>query len=184
MSISSEAVKRWRHTTKDTIIKALGGKCVICGYDKCREAIDLHHIDPTKKEFNFGEIMAHPTKWKKIADEAKKCVLLCANHHREFHSGLISLPVVLPVFDPKFDDTKTIAIQEPQSPCLICGKPKPTFQITCSQHCSHKRARKVDWSNIDLVELLKSYKSYRKVGEVLGVSGSAVKKRAVKLKII
>ena len=32
-------------------VKLLGGKCCICGYDKCIDALVFHHRDPSIKEF-------------------------------------------------------------------------------------------------------------------------------------
>lgn len=32
---------------------AHGGKCVKCGYDKCMDALQFHHTDPTQKEFDL-----------------------------------------------------------------------------------------------------------------------------------
>ena len=30
--------------------KMAGGKCSVCGYDKCLYALDFHHLDPDKKD--------------------------------------------------------------------------------------------------------------------------------------
>ena len=35
-------------------IKLLGGKCSICGYDRCIEALEFHHTNPDVKEFKLG----------------------------------------------------------------------------------------------------------------------------------
>jgi hypothetical protein len=54
---------------------------------KCNDSrwfvLDFHHVDPSQKLFDLGE----GTKFgkNKILNEIKKCVLLCANCHREFH---------------------------------------------------------------------------------------------------
>ncbi|HUS49286.1 MAG TPA: hypothetical protein VMZ91_03930 [Candidatus Paceibacterota bacterium] len=59
-------------------------KCEICGYNKCSEALDFHHKDLNKKEFNIGQAI---NKWgkEKILEEIKKCICICANCHRELH---------------------------------------------------------------------------------------------------
>ena len=71
---------------KDFIIKLLGGECKHCGYKKYNGALDLHHINPEEKDPNFKSIRG----WgkEKIIDEVKKCILLCANCHREEHYNL------------------------------------------------------------------------------------------------
>ena len=35
-------------------IKLLGGKCSICGYDRCVDALEFHHENPEIKEFKLG----------------------------------------------------------------------------------------------------------------------------------
>lgn len=61
-----------------------GGKCIRCGYNKCFEALDFHHVDPENKIGTVAYLFMD--KGKKAAfDEAKKCILICANCHRETH---------------------------------------------------------------------------------------------------
>ena len=69
-------------------IQYLGGKCAHCGYDKYICALDIHHIDPSKKDKMF----AHHAfwSWKRLKKELENCILLCSNCHRAFHSGLIT----------------------------------------------------------------------------------------------
>lgn len=92
MSKSSEAVKDWRRRTKQKIIEAMGGKCVLCGYDKLQEVFDLHHMIPDKKTFSFASVRANPIAWHKIVNELRNCVLLCANCHREVTAGYQTVP--------------------------------------------------------------------------------------------
>jgi len=91
MSKSSEKVKKWRKNSKKKIVDALGGKCRVCGYNKCHQALDVHHVDPSKKEFSFGAYRASPKSWEKAKVELKKCVLLCGNCHAEVHDGILDI---------------------------------------------------------------------------------------------
>jgi len=68
----------------------LGKGCLICGYDKCPSALDFHHLNPEEKERIISSMIAS-CSWKKVLEEIKKCVVLCANHHREFEEGLLDL---------------------------------------------------------------------------------------------
>lgn len=77
---------------KEYIIKMLGGKCMRCGYDKCTEALDLHHKDPSVKEFTLSQRWT--CKLEDLIKEASKCELLCANCHREEHFKLKNGPLV------------------------------------------------------------------------------------------
>ena len=65
-------------------IEYLGGKCKDCGYNKCINAFDLHHRDPSQKDFEW--CLLKRRKWTIIQIELDKCDLLCANCHRERHS--------------------------------------------------------------------------------------------------
>jgi len=73
------------------MVEAMGGKCQICGYDRCPEALDFHHLNPDEKDFGFGKIIASPKAVSKIIIELKKCVMLCSNCHREVHAGIIEI---------------------------------------------------------------------------------------------
>ena len=71
---------------KQQCVDYLGGKCSVCGYDKCIEALEFHHIDPsTKKTNNGGRGIDRRISFESQKPELDKCVLLCANCHREAH---------------------------------------------------------------------------------------------------
>ncbi len=38
------AVTKRRKTIRQKAIKYKGGKCQICGYNKCKEALEFHHL--------------------------------------------------------------------------------------------------------------------------------------------
>jgi hypothetical protein len=73
--------------------KEYGGCCTKCGYDKCFDALHFHHKDASTKNAYYlgvGEI-AKTCSLTKAREEAKKCVLLCANCHIELHHKLRGL---------------------------------------------------------------------------------------------
>jgi predicted HNH restriction endonuclease len=78
--INTEASQR-RLALKERAIAYLGGKCQICGYDKCPSAFDFHHVGA--KDFNISA----KSSWAVILPELRRCTLLCSNCHREVHSG-------------------------------------------------------------------------------------------------
>ncbi len=47
-----EWIKRKRKRVKTNAIKYLGGKCKLCGYNKCKQALEFHHINPEEKNSN------------------------------------------------------------------------------------------------------------------------------------
>lgn len=65
--------------------KQQGGKCQKCGYDKYLGALEFHHMDPSQKDFTIGN---RNFKLEECIKEAKKCILLCSNCHKELHANL------------------------------------------------------------------------------------------------
>lgn len=63
-----------------------GAKCVRCDYNKCLDALEFHHIDPTQKEFHLGE--RRGLSMDKLKVELDKCILICRNCHTEIHAEL------------------------------------------------------------------------------------------------
>lgn len=66
---------------KQSLVNSLGGKCSICGYNKCLPALEFHHQD--EKLGALSELMKKSFKF--ALEEVKKCILVCANCHREIH---------------------------------------------------------------------------------------------------
>lgn len=64
--------------------------CSVCGYDRCTQALDLHHLDSSTKEETVSNLI-YRRGIKYVEAELKKCVVLCANCHREHHAGLLDL---------------------------------------------------------------------------------------------
>ena len=58
--------------------------CAKCG-DKRSYVLDFHHLDPKEKDYTIARITSNSTKMDTIKKEIEKCVVLCANCHREFH---------------------------------------------------------------------------------------------------
>ena len=78
-----DAVTRWRRNTKEKLVEYKGGKCKVCGYDKCIDALEFHHRDPSKKDFS---ISGKTWSYEKLQAEVDKCDLVCSNCHRELHN--------------------------------------------------------------------------------------------------
>lgn len=75
-----------RRSMKKQAIKILGGECMICGYNKCIDALELYHKDPNEKEFKLGS--GNTMSWKEYRSEVKKCILLCSNCHKEIYASI------------------------------------------------------------------------------------------------
>ncbi len=85
------SVSKRRKQNKLVLVEYKGGKCELCGYSKCIAALEFHHKDPKQKSFNLN---GNTIGLKKQKQEADKCLLLCANCHREVHEMERSTTVV------------------------------------------------------------------------------------------
>lgn len=84
---TKDVSKLRQQTVKQKCIEYKGDKCEICNYNKCQGALEFHHIDPTKKDFTIAH-KSHSFN-DLIKQELDKCILVCANCHREIHAELI-----------------------------------------------------------------------------------------------
>lgn len=73
-----------REVMKQKSVVYKGGKCVKCGYNKCIQALEFHHIDSNNKSFSISG--NYNISWERIKNELNKCILICANCHRELHA--------------------------------------------------------------------------------------------------
>ena len=72
------------------LVDEAGGCCAICGYERCIINLQFHHVDPAEKRFPMT--MAIGKSIATFREEAKKCVLVCANCHGEIEAGLVESP--------------------------------------------------------------------------------------------
>jgi len=86
---SSDAVIKRRQNLKKMSVEYKGGKCSLCGYNKCISALAFHHLNPNEKDF---QISGKSISWDKIKNELEKCILVCSNCHQEIHTNLIHIP--------------------------------------------------------------------------------------------
>jgi len=83
----------------DAFMNPLKIKCVKCGYQRCKFALEFHHIDSSQKDYpvNIDTWTRLPLKMpvvekaKLLLDEMKKCILLCSNCHRELEAKMWSI---------------------------------------------------------------------------------------------
>lgn len=88
---SGHAVVRHRRASKERAVEFMGGRCALCGRDGPPGLFDFHHLDSRSKSFGLSE-QGISRSWEKTEAEVRKCVMLCANCHREVHAGLRTLP--------------------------------------------------------------------------------------------
>ena len=86
-----DKVRKRRRYTKETAVAYKGGRCFICGYKECIDALEFHHLESYKKDFGVAK-SGYTRRLTKVLKEVDKCVLVCSNCHREIHAGLLQLP--------------------------------------------------------------------------------------------
>ena len=84
------AVKKRRKKVREMAVAYKGGRCCRCGYDRCLDALEFHHLDREKKDFGISA-KGYTRSWKAIEQELDKCIMLCANCHRELHAGMLNM---------------------------------------------------------------------------------------------
>lgn len=81
VKIRKRAVSKNNQKVFQACVDLLGGKCNICKLSF--NSYDFHHLDPKTKDVKVSKIGSLARAIK----EASKCILLCANCHREVHAG-------------------------------------------------------------------------------------------------
>lgn len=84
ITCNKKYVNRSTRNYKKEIVDFMGGKCCKCGYDKCIHALDIHHLDPLQKDPKFKQLRNILSD--DLKKELEKCILVCANCHREIHT--------------------------------------------------------------------------------------------------
>lgn len=179
-----ELVQAWRKRAKQKLVEIAGGGCRLCGYDKCITALEFHHIDPSEKDFSVTG-SRDTRSFLLMVDEIRKCILVCANCHREIHCGMV-------------DDRHLWSNQQIDESIVYrytteveVAKSKNRFQkgensrlrreakVKWDKQHPHtdNNVKKVDWSTHDVFQLVEEHKSYEAVGRLLGVTGAAIKRR-------
>lgn len=171
---NSEKVQKWRSKVKEKAIKFLGGKCCKCGYDKCFDALDFHHMNSDNKTDTISNMLKNPRKINLIIEEVKKCVLLCSNCHRELHCNLWK---ITDIKIPNFDETVNFYSlpRKKEFKCKTCGK--LTYNTNyCSRQCTGKFRNKINWPEIKKLKIMLSENSINESARILGVDSISIKK--------
>lgn len=170
---SYENGKRRGKKLKEKLVRKFGGRCLICGYDKCMRALAFHHVDPRTKNFSLDSHECGRRSEDEILEEAKKCILVCTNCHMEIEEGLIKVPANV----PKFIDNCRI-ILDYYSICPICGKEKHRMRKYCSSKCASISNRKVERPTKEELKDLIMNNSWVSLGKMFGISADTVRKWA------
>jgi len=183
---NSKNVSDFRKRRKTNLIKIMGGKCCLCGYNKVQDALEFHHIDPMSKEYGIAEKGTCHSLDKDIK-EIRKCILVCANCHREIHANLHSEEELKnsQYIDEQFIEelkenkgfTENHVKKEPKY-CSKCGKQisgKGNTDLCSECFNLEQRIIKTRPSRSELKEMIRTI-PFTKIGEKYGVTDNAVRK--------
>lgn len=169
MTDRSKIVQRAQRRKKLDAVEKFGGKCCICGYGRCPNALEFHHVEGKKEKPSY---VVMRWSWERAKVELEKCILVCANCHREIHYHDLNI------------DIQKLVRPFLSKECDLCGKSfdtKREDQKFCSSACSatfqHNKQRP---SKELLTELLDQKISWTRLGEMFDVSDNAVRKWARK----
>lgn len=123
--------------------------CEKCGYNKNLAAFDFHHKDSSQKEsqLDIRKLSNSTMEW--IMKEFEKCLVLCANCHREIHNEDLILEQVRK--EVKALETSVVEIKEQGCKCKDCGVEINYTYIRCKT-CSDKAKRKVERPDLNILQ--------------------------------
>jgi hypothetical protein len=79
---TSEKKKRLRQR-KVELVANCGGCCSLCGYSRSINALEFHHLIPKEKSYEISDGIKNGLSLQQLMLEVSKCILVCANCHRE-----------------------------------------------------------------------------------------------------
>ena len=179
--MSYQQVKNHRRKRKKDIIYIMGDKCCICGYNKCQSALELHHLKPEEEDFTIGQTLNKDLEI--ILKELQKCILVCANCHREIHSGLIESLNNTSFIQSRANEIltqKNKLITHQVFYCKNCGNICSKKDSFCLK-CSNLLKRQIKKPSREVLKDLIRNKSFSMIGRIYNVSDNAIRKWCISM---
>lgn len=176
MGGKAKDVTKFRQNRKKNLVYVMGGKCALCGYDRCIGALEFHHINPETKKYGLSSGNCHSMKEDLL--EAQKTILVCANCHREIENGLIIQPLFTSYIQERAEEVlrNTEAVKsKTYNYCIDCGKIIDSQATRCTK-CASKMRRVADRPEREELKNLIRTQSFTKIGQQFGVSDNAIRK--------
>ena len=158
-----------------------GDKCALCGQNKTPIALEFHHIKPENKSFAIND--GHSRKLIDDIAEVEKCIMVCANCHREIHSGFYDEEELwkkqIIIEEIKQELLQTVEKRGEKNYCIDCGQEILKHSTRC-RICNQKfiTARKIDqypMSKEELKEMIRTM-SFVAIGEKYHCTDNNIKK--------
>jgi len=163
---------RWKDR-KRKIVGLCGGKCSKCNYNKCISSLDLHHLDPSTKEYDWDSLRS--LKWETILKEVNKCILVCKNCHGEIHSSEENFDLISSGKDNVLLNTQLSTSLINTGSCSNCFKPVYGTKY-CSKICARFSSRKVIRPSKEEILKLQETMTMVDIGKKYGVSDNSIRK--------
>lgn len=180
--MSSKATSDYRRRRKLNLLKICGNKCSICGYDKCVGALEFHHLNSQEKLYGISSGGVCRDLETDIA-EVQKCILVCANCHREIHNDLYSIDELKSfqyidkgVIEQLREEKRNLTTKT-QYFCKNCNKEITKYSTSgLCEYCSKINQRKVERpSREELKQLIRTV-PFTRIAEQFGVTDNAIRK--------
>jgi hypothetical protein len=161
-------IEKYRYR-KFKLIELRGNKgCEKCGYIKNLGALDFHHIDSSTKSFTLDSRKLSNKSWQSIVNEFEKCVILCANCHREHHNPELSI-IDRNLYNELPDFEKIIY------KCIDCNTDVYSKSTRCVT-CSNKNRRKTERPELEILLKETNEIGFLATGRKYGVSDNTIRK--------
>lgn len=153
-----------RYMIKRDAVEYKGGKCEDCGYSDSLFALQFHHLDPSKKDFEIGR--RRYSSVSKIIEELDKCVLLCDICHKRRHMP-VNYELYLKAVSTDVERLKSIKRSKHK---------KIVNHIGTKSKSPRTKWVHIEWPPLEnLIERIKS-SCFTSVSDELGVSDNAIRK--------
>lgn len=172
----SDIVKSFRQRRKILLVEVLGGKCCICGYSKSVAALEFHHLDAKTKEFQLSS--GNCRKLEEDLNEARKCILLCANCHREVHNeSFHDLENMSPSFNEELAKEALGKLETKVYVCKVCKTVigSDTKNDLCKK-CQSESRRVCERPSREELKILIREKTFVEIAKTYQVSDNAIRK--------
>ena len=155
---------------KQLLVEYKGGKCQICGYNKCLKALHFHHRVPSEKLFELHTNSIKAKNWDLVLIEADKCDLVCSNCHAEIHNEDFSDYINVKIGTVPGEGITNY-------PCVQCGvdRKHKSLNNLCDK-CSRIKQRRVERPSLETLKEQIENIGYSATGRFYGVSDNAIRK--------